>query len=140
MTEATVQSGYVAANGLNYYYEIRGEGEPLLLLHGGLCHTGMFEPILLPALAAERRVIGVDLHGHGRTALGERPISLIDMGDDMAVILASRIAAKAKGGEILVADTVRGLCSGKGFLFADRGEFVAKGFEEPVRVYEVRWR
>ena len=55
------------------------------------------------------------------------------------VILASRIAAKAEGGEILVADTVRGLCSGKGFLFADRGEFVAKGFEEPVRVYEVRW-
>jgi class 3 adenylate cyclase len=55
------------------------------------------------------------------------------------VILASRIAAKADGGEILVADTVRGLCSGKGFLFADRGEFVAKGFEEPVRVYEVRW-
>jgi class 3 adenylate cyclase len=56
------------------------------------------------------------------------------------VILASRIAARADGGEILVADTVRGLCSGKGFLFADRGEFVAKGFEEPVRVYEVRWR
>jgi class 3 adenylate cyclase/pimeloyl-ACP methyl ester carboxylesterase len=55
------------------------------------------------------------------------------------VILASRIAAKAEGGEILVADVVRGLCSGKGFLFADRGEFVAKGFEEPVRVYEVRW-
>jgi class 3 adenylate cyclase len=55
------------------------------------------------------------------------------------VILASRIAAKAEGGEILVADTVRGLCSGKGFLFADRGEFVAKGFEEPVRVYEVSW-
>jgi class 3 adenylate cyclase len=56
------------------------------------------------------------------------------------VILASRIAAKAEGGEILVPDTVRGLRSGKGFLFADRGEFVAKGFEEPVRVYEVRWR
>jgi class 3 adenylate cyclase len=55
------------------------------------------------------------------------------------VILASRIAAEAEGGEILVADTVRGLCSGKGFLFAERGEFVAKGFEEPVRVYEVRW-
>jgi class 3 adenylate cyclase len=56
------------------------------------------------------------------------------------VIMASRIAAKAGAGEILVADTVRGLCSGKGFLFADRGEFVAKGFEEPVRVYEVSWR
>ncbi len=56
------------------------------------------------------------------------------------VILASRLAAKADGGEILVANAVRELCSGKGFLFADRGEFVAKGFEEPVRVYEVRWR
>ncbi len=56
------------------------------------------------------------------------------------VILAARIAAKAEGGEILVANAVRELCSGKGFLFADRGEFVAKGFEEQVRVYEVRWR
>jgi len=56
------------------------------------------------------------------------------------VILAARIAAKAEGGEILVANAVRELCSGKGFLFADRGDFVAKGFEEPVHVYEVRWR
>ncbi len=56
------------------------------------------------------------------------------------VILAARIAARAEGGEILVANAVRELCSGKGFLFADRGEFVAKGFEEQVRVYEVRWR
>jgi class 3 adenylate cyclase len=56
------------------------------------------------------------------------------------VTLASRIAAKADGDEILVSDNVRSLCSGKGFLFTDRGEFVAKGFEEPVRVYEVRWQ
>jgi adenylate cyclase len=56
------------------------------------------------------------------------------------VILASRIAAKADGGEILVSDNVRSLCAGKGILFSDRGEFVAKGFEEPVRVYEVGWR
>jgi class 3 adenylate cyclase len=56
------------------------------------------------------------------------------------VILASRIAGKAEGGEILASLAVRELCSGKGFLFADRGEFVAKGFEEPVRVFEVRWR
>jgi class 3 adenylate cyclase len=55
------------------------------------------------------------------------------------VIMASRIAAEAAGGEILVADTVRGLCSGKGFLFADRGENVLRGFEDAVRLYEVRW-
>ena len=56
------------------------------------------------------------------------------------VILASRITAKAEGGEILVSDNVRSLSAGKGLLFTDRGEFVAKGFEESARVYEVRWR
>jgi class 3 adenylate cyclase len=56
------------------------------------------------------------------------------------VILASRIAAKADAGEILVADTVRGLLSGKNFLFSDRGETMLKGFEDGVRLYEVRWR
>ena len=56
------------------------------------------------------------------------------------VILASRIAAKAGAGEILVPDTVRGLLSGKNFLFSDRGEFVPKGFDDAVRLYEVRWR
>jgi class 3 adenylate cyclase len=56
------------------------------------------------------------------------------------VILASRIAARAGAGEILVPDTVRGLLSGKGFMFGDRGEFVPKGFDEAVRLWDVRWR
>jgi class 3 adenylate cyclase len=56
------------------------------------------------------------------------------------VILAARIANEAQGGEILVSDTVRGLCSGKGISFQDRGEFEAKGFREPIRLFEVRWR
>lgn len=77
---------YVSVNGLNYYYEIHGEGEPLLLLHGGLGSIDMFEPIL-PILTEKRQVIGVDLHGHGRTELGDRPISYVDMGDDMAALL-----------------------------------------------------
>ena len=57
-----------------------------------------------------------------------------------AVILAARIAAKAEGGEILVSDVVRQLVAGKGFLFSDRGDVVLRGFEDPVRLYEVRWR
>jgi class 3 adenylate cyclase/pimeloyl-ACP methyl ester carboxylesterase len=56
-----------------------------------------------------------------------------------AVILAARIAAKAEGGEILASDVVRQLVAGKGFLFADRGDVVLRGFEDPVRLYEVRW-
>ena len=57
-----------------------------------------------------------------------------------AVILAARIAAKAEGGEILTSDTVRGLVAGKRFLFADRGDTALRGFEDAVRLYEVRWR
>jgi pimeloyl-ACP methyl ester carboxylesterase len=80
------RTGYVQANGVNYYYEIHGKGEPLLLLHGGLGSIGMFGPVLA-ALAQGRQVIGVDLHGHGRTALGDREIDLVAMGDDMATVL-----------------------------------------------------
>ncbi|MEQ1952427.1 alpha/beta hydrolase [Mesorhizobium sp. CN2-181] len=83
---ATEKSGYVEAGGINYYYEIHGSGDPLLLLHGGLGSTGMFAPIL-PQLAANRTVIGVDLQGHGHTALGDRPISLEAIGDDMATVV-----------------------------------------------------
>jgi class 3 adenylate cyclase len=56
------------------------------------------------------------------------------------VILAARVAAQAEGGEILASLAVRELCAGKGFLFADRGEVALRGFEDPVRLYEVRWR
>ena len=56
------------------------------------------------------------------------------------VILASRIAAKAEAGEILIPEPVRHLLAGKGFVFADRGEVVLKGFEDAMRLYEVHWR
>lgn len=80
------KSGHAAVNGVNYYYAIYGTGEPLLLLHGGLFHTEMFASNLTK-LAQNRQVIGVDLQGHGRTALGGREINLIDMGNDMAGVL-----------------------------------------------------
>jgi len=80
------KSGRVQANGIDYYYEIHGSGEPLLLLHGGLGSMDMFRSSLLPALAKTRQVIAVDLQGHGRTTLGDRPIDLVDIGNDLAVV------------------------------------------------------
>jgi pimeloyl-ACP methyl ester carboxylesterase len=83
-----IKTGYVETHGVNYYYEIRGKGEPLLLLHGGLGSIDMFAPVM-PMLAATRQVIAVDLQGHGRTALGGRSISLIDsLGGGVAFRLA----------------------------------------------------
>jgi adenylate cyclase len=57
-----------------------------------------------------------------------------------SVIAASRICGQAAGGEIVVSDVVRQLVAGKRFIFADRGEVALKGFEDPVRLSEVRWQ
>jgi class 3 adenylate cyclase len=56
-----------------------------------------------------------------------------------AVNEAARITSTAEGGEILVANVVRELTKGKDFLFNDRGETSLRGFEDPVRLFEVRW-
>jgi pimeloyl-ACP methyl ester carboxylesterase len=80
------KSGHAAVNGVNYYYAVYGTGDPLLLLHGGLGQIEMFGPNLTK-LAESRQVIGVDLQGHGRTPLGKRAISLVDIGNDMAGVL-----------------------------------------------------
>ena len=57
-----------------------------------------------------------------------------------SVDLTKRICDHAKPGQILASNVVRELAAGKGFLFADIGEVIPKGFEEPVRLYEVRWQ
>jgi class 3 adenylate cyclase len=57
-----------------------------------------------------------------------------------AVILASRIAAHAGAGEVLIPEPLRHLLSGKSYVYADRGEVALKGFGDAVRLYEVRWR
>ena len=80
--------GYAQVNGLKMYYEMHGGGPgvPLVLLHGGLGQTQMLGPIL-PALAAGRRVIAVDLQAHGRTADIDRPLSFEAGADDIAALI-----------------------------------------------------
>ena len=81
-----VKNGRVQVNGVSYYYEVHGTGEPLLLLHGGLGSIDMFGPVL-PKLAEQRQVIAVDLQGHGRTPLGRPTIDPVDIGNDMGQLL-----------------------------------------------------
>ncbi len=56
-----------------------------------------------------------------------------------AVQLARRICDAANSGQVLVSDVVRGLTAGKGFVYSDTGQHSLRGFEEPARLYEVRW-
>jgi pimeloyl-ACP methyl ester carboxylesterase len=77
---------YADVNGISLYYEEHGSGPPLILLHGGYGTGEMFAAIL-PVLASRRRVITVDLQGHGRTADVDRPLRFQTMGDDVAALI-----------------------------------------------------
>lgn len=83
---APVSSGHADVNGIKLYHEIYGEGEPLVLLHGGLMTIGEMSTLLEP-LAKTRKVIAVELQGHGRTADTDRPLAMDTMADDFAAPL-----------------------------------------------------
>ncbi len=91
---APVSSGYADVHGIKLYHEIYGQGEPLVLLHGGLMTIGEMVALLEP-LAKTHKVIAVELQGHGRTADTERPLSFETMGDDVAALLDQLSIARA---------------------------------------------
>src|SRR5258706_3953103 len=84
--DAARKSGYAPVNGLKLYYEVHGTGEPLILLHGGVGATEMFDEIM-PLLSQSRQVIAVGLQAHGRTADTNRPLSYEAMADDVAALI-----------------------------------------------------
>lgn len=77
---------YAAVNGISLYYEVHGSGKPLIMLHGGFGSFAMFSAFS-PALAQNHQVIGVDLYGHGRTTLTDRPLRFEHMADDIAGLI-----------------------------------------------------
>ena len=80
------QTGYASVHGLDMYYEIHGEGLPLLLLPGAYMTIDTMGPIL-PGLAEARQVIAVEQQGHGHTGDIDRPITYEQMADDTAALL-----------------------------------------------------
>src|SRR5258708_40152106 len=86
---AASTGNYAAVNGINLYYEthgMRGIGNSLVLLHGGVGSIEMFGPVL-PLLAAGRQVIAVDLPPHGHTADVDRPMRFETMADDIGALI-----------------------------------------------------
>ena len=80
-------SGFAPVNGLNLYYEIHGEGEPLIVLHGGVSASEAFGENLAE-LAKTRKVIALHLQGHGRTKDIDRPLRFESVADDVAALMA----------------------------------------------------
>ena len=89
------QSGYMPVNGLNMYYQITGEGSPLVLLHGGGSTIDSTYGRILPLLKKTHRVIAVELQAHGHTKDIDRPLSFEQDADDVADLLAQLHVTKA---------------------------------------------
>ena len=79
-------TGYAPVNGLKMYYEVHGSGDPVVLLHGAFM-TISSETEWIAELAKTRKVIAVEMQGHGRTADISRPMSAANFADDVAALL-----------------------------------------------------
>jgi pimeloyl-ACP methyl ester carboxylesterase len=80
-------AGYVDVNGLHMYFEDRGDGSPLVLLHGGMLGIELSFADLIPDLVTRHRVIAVEAQGHGRTADIDRPITPAALASDVVGLL-----------------------------------------------------
>jgi pimeloyl-ACP methyl ester carboxylesterase len=83
---APTATGYVTVDDLDIYWERRGEGDPLVVVHGGFGLADMFGD-QLDLWAGSRRVIGIELQGHGHTRDVDRPFSWERFGDDIAGVI-----------------------------------------------------
>ena len=80
-------SGYAPVNGLKMYYEIHGDGKPLVLLHGSYMTIDLNFAQLIPELAKKRKVIALEMQGHGRTGDIDRPYSYTSLASDIDGLL-----------------------------------------------------
>lgn len=84
---AGAKSGYAKIGALRIYYEVHGEGAPLLILHGGGSTIGTSFGAILPDLAKAHMVVAPEQQGHGHTADLDRPLSYRQMADDTAALV-----------------------------------------------------
>src|SRR5579872_3453286 len=80
-------SGYAPVNGIKVYYEVYGEGRPVILLHGAFYTIGMNWGQLIPELAKTRKVIAIELQGHGHTPFSDRKLSFPTLASDVEGVL-----------------------------------------------------
>ena len=113
MNKRLSDAGYMPVGPLQMYYEIHGDGPPLVLLHGGGSGINATFGRILPGLARTHRVIGIEQQGHGHTGDIDRPFSLEQMADDTAALLAklgvtsSNVFGFSNGGQVAMQLAIR---------------------------------
>lgn len=113
MSNGNFKSGYSEVGGLNMYYEIYGQGKPLVLIHGGGSTIQTTFGNIIPLLAKHRQVIAMDMQAHGRTGDRSTNLSFEQDADDVAALLHNLNITKAdflgysNGGQTLIEIALR---------------------------------
>ena len=105
-------SGYAPVNGIKVYYEVYGEGKPLVLLHGAFYTIEMNWGQLIPELSKTRKVIAIEFQGHGHTPFSDRKLDLATLASDVEGVMnylkvdSADVAGFSMGGSIAYQLTV----------------------------------
>lgn len=99
-------SGYAPVNGIKMYYEVYGEGKPLILLHGAFWTISMNWGQLIPELAKNRKVIAIEMQGHGHTQYSSRKLAIKTLASDVEGLMnylkidSADVAGFSMGGSV----------------------------------------
>jgi len=99
-------SGYAPVNGIKVYYEVYGEGRPLVLLHGAFYTIDMNWGQLIPELSKTRKVIAIEMQGHGHTPFSDRELSIATLANDVEKVMdylkidSADVAGFSMGGSV----------------------------------------
>jgi pimeloyl-ACP methyl ester carboxylesterase len=100
------ESGYAPVNGIKVYYEVYGEGDPIVLLHGAFYTIDMNWGELIPELSKTRKVIAIEMQGHGHSPFSERKLSIATLASDVEKVMdylkidSADIAGYSMGGSV----------------------------------------
>jgi pimeloyl-ACP methyl ester carboxylesterase len=100
------KSGYAPVNGIKVYYEVYGEGSPIVLLHGAFYTIDMNWGQLIPELSKTRKVIAIEMQGHGHSPFSDRKLDIATLASDVAGVMdylkidSADVAGFSMGGSI----------------------------------------
>src|ERR1700712_5601533 len=106
-------SGYAPANGIKVYYEVYGEGRPIVLLHGAFYTIEMNWAQLIPELSKTRKVIAIEMQGHGHTPYSERKMDMATLASDVEGVMnylkvdSADVAGYSMGGSVAYQLTIK---------------------------------
>lgn len=100
------ESGYAPVNGIEVYYEVYGEGKPLVLLHGAFYTIELNWGQLIPELSKTRKIIAIEFQGHGHSPYSDRKLDIVTLARDVEGVMnylkidSADVAGYSMGGSV----------------------------------------